>query len=250
MTHTKRRGSPTTDAVPLLAGFDTIMYSSRARISQEVRTQLAKDKEAAQIAARVGAVHCPDWLGARVLPNGGRGASFIVETEDFSVKIMGEHMETLPGLCVELRSFFLHTHEDGAKGAVEASLAWIREHLLADQDAKLVQALCSLKTATPSRFDLHIDWQGGFAPSFDAGEVERFVKPRRLKWRPFFEGTRCTGYHFGSGDPILARLYNKSTERRARHDDATLPSLRPAIRLLSIRTVMCGDWSSRFGGRG
>jgi hypothetical protein len=56
-------------------------------------------------------------------------------------------------------------------------------------------------------------------PSFDASEVERFVKPRRLKWHPFFEGTRCTGYRFGSGDPILARLYNKSTERRARHDE-------------------------------
>ena len=219
MTHTGRRRSPTTTAVPLLAGFDTITYSSQARISTDIRAQLAKDKEAAQIAAKVGAVHCPEWLGARVLPSGGRGASFIVETEDFSVKIMGEHMETWPGLCVELRSFFLHTHEEGAQGAVKASLAWLREHLLADEDAKLLQALCSWKTVTPSRFDLHIDWQGGFAPSFGAGEVERFIKPRRLKWHPFFEGTHCTGYRFGSGDPILARLYNKSTERRARHDE-------------------------------
>src|SRR5215469_162840 len=219
VTSTRRQRSLATDAVPLLAGFDTITYSSRARIGQEVRAQLAKEKEAAQVAARVGVVHCPDWLGARVLPNGGRGASFLLETEDFTVKIMGEHMETWPGLCVELRSFFLHSHEEGAQGAVEASLAWIREHLLADQDAKLVQALCSWKTVTPSRFDLHIDWQGGFAPSFAAGEVERFVKPRRLKWHPFFEGTHCTGYRFGSGDPILARLYNKSAERRARHDE-------------------------------
>jgi hypothetical protein len=219
VTDAKRRVSPTTDTFPLLAGFDTIIYSSQARISQDVRARLATEKEAAQIAAKVGAVHCPDWLDARVLPNGARGASFLLETEDFTVKIMGEHMETWPGLCVELRSFFLHTHEKGAKGAVEASLAWIREHLLADQDAKLVQALWSWKTVTPSRFDLHIDWQGGFVPSFAAGEVERFVKPRRLKWHPFFEGTRCTGYRFGSGDPILARLYNKSTERRARHDE-------------------------------
>ncbi|MGO8947855.1 MAG: hypothetical protein ACLQUY_09360 [Ktedonobacterales bacterium] len=210
---------PLLNAVPLLAGFDTITYSSRARISQEVRAQLAKEKEAAQVAVKAGAVHCPKWLGARVLPSGGRGASFLLETEDFTIKIMGEHMETWPGLCVELRSFSLHTHEEGAQGAIEASLAWIREHLLADQDAKLVEKVCSFETVTPSRFDLHIDWQGGFAPSFAAGEVERFVKPRRLKWHPFFEGTRCTGYRFGSGDPILARLYNKSTERRARHDE-------------------------------
>jgi hypothetical protein len=38
--HTKRRRPPTTDAVPLLAGFDTVTYSSQARISQEVRAQL------------------------------------------------------------------------------------------------------------------------------------------------------------------------------------------------------------------
>ncbi len=220
MTQTKRRSPPATDAVPLLAGFDTITYSSWARISQDVRARLAKEKEAAQVAAKVGAAHCPEWLGARVLPNGGRGASFLLETEDFTVKIMGEHMETWPGLCVELRSFFLHTHEEGAHGAVDASLAWICQHLLADQDAKLVQALCTWETVTPSRFDLHIDWQGGFAPTFDTGEVDRFVKPRRVQWHPFFEGNRCTGYRFGSGNPILARLYNKSLERRARHDES------------------------------
>lgn len=92
--------------------------------------------------------------------------------------------------------------------------------MLADQDAQTVRAICSFATVTPSRFDLHIDWQGGFVPTFDAGEVESFVKPRRVKWHPYFEGTRCTGYRFGSGGPILARLYNKSTERRTRHDDA------------------------------
>jgi hypothetical protein len=123
VTSTRRQTLPATNAVPLLAGFDTITYSSRARISQETRARLAKEKEAAQIAAKVGAVHCPDWLGARVLPNGGRGASFLLETKDFTVKIMGEHIETWPGLCVELRSFFLHTHEEGASDAVKASLA-------------------------------------------------------------------------------------------------------------------------------
>jgi hypothetical protein len=135
VTHIKRRPSLATDAVPLLAGFDTITYSSRARISQDIRARLAEEITAAQVAAKVGAAHCPDWMGARVLPSGGRGASFLLETEDFTIKIMGEHMETWPGLCVELRSFFLHTHEDGPQGAVNASLAWIRQQLLADQDA-------------------------------------------------------------------------------------------------------------------
>jgi hypothetical protein len=167
VTQVQRRPSLTTDAVPLLAGFDTIIYSSQARISQDMRARLAEEKIAAQVAAKVGAAHCPDWLGARVLPSGGRGASFLLETEDFTIKIMGEHMTTWPGLCVELRSFFLHTHEGGPQGAVKASLAWVREHLLADQDAHTVRRLCSWKTVTPSRFDLHIDWQGGFAPTVD-----------------------------------------------------------------------------------
>jgi hypothetical protein len=221
MTRTKHstRAALRTDARPQLAGFDTITYSSRARISAAIRARLDEEKEAAQVAAKVGAVHCPDWLGARILPTGKKGYSFLLETEDFTVKVAYEYMTTWPGLYVELRSFFLHTHDEGPKGAIEASLAWIREHLLADQDAKLVCKLCSFESVTPSRFDLHIDWQGGFAPAFDIGEVDRFVKPRRVQWHPFFEGRRCTGYRFGSGNPILARLYNKSTERQARHDE-------------------------------
>jgi hypothetical protein len=136
-----------------------------------------------------------------------------------------------PGIYYEVRSFALHAHEGGARGAIEASLAWVREKLLADQKANDVRTLCSFETVTPSRFDLHVDWQGGFAPTFDAGEVERFVKPRRVKWHPYFEGTRCTGYRFGAGGPILARLYDKSIERRTRHDEgyfALLAARNPA----------------------
>ncbi len=225
-----RRVQPPLDAVPQLAGFDNLTYSSQARISQAIRAKLDQDKEIAQALAHEGATYCPEWLGAHLLPNGGRGYSFIVETEDFTVKVAGENMLTWPGLYVELRSFFLHTHEGGARGAVEESLAWIRAKLLHDQKAGDARALCSFETVTPSRFDLHIDWQGGFAPTFDTGEVERFIKPRRVKWHPYFEGNRCTGYRFGS-DAILARLYNKTVERKTRQDDgyfALLAARNPA----------------------
>jgi hypothetical protein len=80
VTHTRRKRLPATGTEPLLAGFDTITYSSRARISQEVRAQLAKDNEAAQLAAKVRAVHCPEWLGARVLPNGDAAPSVRLAT--------------------------------------------------------------------------------------------------------------------------------------------------------------------------
>jgi hypothetical protein len=65
--------------------------------------------------------------------------SFPHETEDFAITVACERMTTWPRLYVELRSFFLHTHEKGPKRAVEPSLARIRTHLLADQDTKMVE---------------------------------------------------------------------------------------------------------------
>src|SRR5262249_56453093 len=58
-----------------------------------------------------------------------------------------------------------------------------------------------------------------FAPTFQAGEAVRFIKPRRVKWHPYFEGTRCTGYRFGEGGPIVARLYNKTLQCRGKHGE-------------------------------
>ena len=91
---------PQSDALSLLAGFDTINWSSQARISSDMRAHLEEAKAAAQVIAQAGGAHCPDWLGARVLPNGARGYSFVLETEDFAVKIAGEHMTTWPGIYV------------------------------------------------------------------------------------------------------------------------------------------------------
>jgi hypothetical protein len=181
-----------------------------------VRERLEDDKAKAQIAAKAGGLHCPEWLGARVLPTGARGYSFLLETEEWTVKLAGEHLVNWPGVYCEVRSHVLHTHAEGERGAVEASLRWVREHLLYDQHEG--QALCTFDAVTPSRVDLHVDWQGGFAPTFDAGEVERFIKPRRVKWHPYFQGNHCTGYVFGEGGAVVARLYHKSLHARERHD--------------------------------
>jgi hypothetical protein len=51
-------------AAVLLAGPDTIHTSCEVSISDDVRQKLDDEKEAAQIAANVGGVHCPDWLCA------------------------------------------------------------------------------------------------------------------------------------------------------------------------------------------
>jgi hypothetical protein len=65
-----------------------------------------------------------------------------------------------------------------------------------------------------------------------------------VKWHPFFEGNRCTGYRFGSGTPILARLYNKSIERRARHDEGYFALL--AARIPTAFDPNCDVWRLEF----
>ena len=70
--------------------------------------------------------------------------------------------------------------------------------------------------------DLHIDWQGGWTPSAldgDASSVHRFIKPARVKWQAFTDGTTFTGFVFGSGS-VLARIYNKSHQAKQKLDDA------------------------------
>jgi hypothetical protein len=73
-------------------------------------------------------------LEAQIAPQGAKGGyAFLIETEDFSVKLLGEHIQNRPSIFIEIRSHVLHTHPEGAAGACEAALAWVRSHLYADQ---------------------------------------------------------------------------------------------------------------------
>src|SRR5262249_21306883 len=81
-----------------------------------------------------------------------------------TVKLLGEHIQNRPGVFIEMRSHALHTHPDGAAGACEVALAWVRSHLYADQIVAAKDAI-SFSAAKISRADIHIDWQGGYAPA-------------------------------------------------------------------------------------
>jgi hypothetical protein len=95
----------------LLAGPNTIHLSLDLEISDELRARLDSEKAAAQGADKINAVHCPDWLGVQVLPHEARGGyGLLLETENFSVKILGSGIPNRPGLFLKLRSHFLHTH--------------------------------------------------------------------------------------------------------------------------------------------
>ena len=99
---------------------DACNFSSQGRVSSEVYAKLREAKEAAKLAEQSGSVHCPEWLGAQVKPKGDRGGgySYLIETEDFTVKVAGAAQTMWPGLYVELRSHFLHAHPGGAAGRV------------------------------------------------------------------------------------------------------------------------------------
>jgi hypothetical protein len=207
----------------LLAGPDTLYFSCDAGISDEMRTQLAAEKETAQIkAANERGVHCPEWLGARVCPLGARGGyAFLIETEDFSVKLLGERIQHRPGVYIELRSYALHTHPAGPQGACEAALAWVREKLFADQTETLAPGAISFASAKLSRADIHVDWQGGYTPTLSGAsdELRCFIRPGKTKWAFHGQGRHPTGYSFGKGN-VQARLYNKSHETQEKANDA------------------------------
>jgi hypothetical protein len=206
----------------LLAGPDTLYFSCDLPISEAMRDRLNKDKEMALALAEERRVHCPEWLGARLCPQGAKGGyAFLIETEDFSVKLLGTRIQNRPGVYLEMRSYALHTHPEGPQGACRAALAWVREKLYADQPSKLVNDVISFEAAKLSRADVHMDYQGGYAPSLNnvSEELRCFIRPGKTKGALYFQGSRPTGYAFGKGH-IQARLYNKTLETKEKANDS------------------------------
>lgn len=145
----------------------------------------------------------------------------MIETEDFSVKLLGERIQNRPSVYLEMRSYALHTHPAGSQGACRAALAWLREKLFADQPSKLVHDAISFEAAKLSRADVHMDYQGGYGPSLStvSEELRCFIRPGKTKGALYFQGSRPTGYAFGKGH-VQARLYNKTLETKEKANDS------------------------------
>ncbi len=206
----------------LLAGPDTLYFSCDLPLSEAMRERLNEEKTTAQTLAEERRVHCPEWLGARLCPQGAKGGyAFLIETEDFSAKLLGERIQNRPSVYIEMRSYALHTHPEGPEGACRAALAWVREKLYADQPSKLVNNAISFEAAKLSRADVHIDYQGGYAPSLAnvSDELRCFIRPGKTKGALYFQGSHPTGYAFGKGH-VQARLYNKTLETKEKANDA------------------------------
>ena len=214
----------TTDSeciTPLLAGMDTVYFSCDLPLSDALRERLNQEKTIAQARAAQRQVHCPEWLEARIAPQGAKGGyAFLIETEDFSVKLLGEHIQNRPSVFIEMRSQVLHTHPEGAAGACEAALTWVRAHLYADQMVAAKGAI-SFSAAKISRADIHIDWQGGYTQALSnlSEELRCFIRPGRVKGALYFQGGAATGIQFGRSQ-VVARLYNKTLETKEKSNDA------------------------------
>jgi hypothetical protein len=59
----------------LLAGPDTLYFSCDLPISEQMRDLLHAEKTVAQAVADQRRVHRPEWLGARVCPQGAKGVT-------------------------------------------------------------------------------------------------------------------------------------------------------------------------------
>jgi hypothetical protein len=78
---------------PLLAGMDTVYFSCDLPLSDTMRERLSQEKMLAQTRAAQRQIYCPEWLEARVAPQGAKGGyAFLIEAEDFSVKLLGAHI--------------------------------------------------------------------------------------------------------------------------------------------------------------
>jgi hypothetical protein len=197
-----------------------------------MRERLIQEKTVAQARAAQRKVHCPEWLEARIAPQGAKGGyAFLIETEDFSVKVLGEHIQNRPSVFIEMRSHTLHVHPEGAAGACDAALAWVRTHLYADQMVAAKDAI-SFAAAKISRADIHIDWQGGYAPTLSnlSEELRCFIRPGRVKGALYFQGDAATGIQVGRSQ-VVARLYNKTLETKEKGNDA----------YAELLTARCGE---------
>src|SRR5262249_58546159 len=97
------------------------------------------------------------------------------------------------------------------------------------------------------RGNLPIGWQGGFIPGSRAGGGRRFIRPGRPLWHPFKEGTTSFESVFGSGKPLMARLYNKTAERKKRHDESYTALLQEHTSALGIPyNPDCDVWRLEF----
>jgi hypothetical protein len=128
-------------------------------VSEATYTKLLEERDTAQSVLRErNAVYCSDWLDAQVYPHGANGFSVLIDRGgEWAIKIQRGNPYR-PGLFVELRSYTLHTHPHGPKGAVEDVITYLRDTLYVDLPDHVLEQVRYGKEKL-SRIDYHLDYQ-------------------------------------------------------------------------------------------
>jgi hypothetical protein len=178
----------------LASGVDRLELSVRGSVRHEVLRALEVAKLEAQRMREAEPYRFAEGgRGFLVQASGRRAYPYVLRSPDYGLTVRpnGE----LPPVRAEILSAYLH--EVGAAAAV------------ADVEGLLAEAVFVVAPdVLVSRVDVYADVQGWELGLMDAG---RFVSRARRR-TAYTMGHRFTGFVFGEGGPLLARVYDKTAE--------------------------------------
>src|SRR5437764_1790639 len=201
----------------LAKGVDTLHVSGRGSVRRDVWDQIEELRKLGELNESPELVELPETGQVfYVQPRGLRWYSLGLSSDDY--ELMMSKSDRRPALQAQLHSAYLHSM--GVHAAMRLVEETLRESVMADKRVEL----------GVSRIDLYADVQGW---PLEVGDLERFVSWSRVR-RGFLPadldgeideadgrqvyalGRRLTGFVFGVGSPLLARVYDKTTEIQRR----------------------------------
>jgi hypothetical protein len=200
------KGAPPSNTAPpnciygsslIRCGVDSLYISHRGSLNEDRDLELRQLKLAAQ------SFDSEEKASARLqlmdhyfeVKDKGRGRfPFVLADNWFHIQVSSSISNSLPLTQTQISSEVL------TRSGIDSSTSKLRG---------IVQQLGSFEEETISRVDLCVD----FLTDFDFSTALRKAWVcRSSKFNSYYEGDRCSGFSFGSGGSISARLYDKSLE--------------------------------------
>jgi hypothetical protein len=201
----------------LAKGVDTLHVSGKGAVRADVWDQVDELRKLGELNESAELAEFPETGQAFfVQPRGLRWYSLWLSSDDY--ELLMSKSDRRPAVQVQLHSAYLHSM--GVHDAMRLVGETLRKSVMTDTRVEL----------GVSRIDLYADVQGW---PLELGDLERFVSWSRVR-RGFLPadldgevdetdsrqvyalGRRLTGFVFGVGSPLLARVYDKTTEIQRR----------------------------------
>ncbi len=179
----------------VLSGVDTLHMSTDRAILVHSATQLAERKEDAARDSQARIIWEAGGQRLQVHPYGTRRGPFLLESEWFAVSVNPRATPPFPTAQVELRAQALWS-------LGYARAAEVAAEIIADLTDGIVAPL------DVSRLDVTVDFQGWVPEQADLARVTTKARTNATYRR----NAGFTGFMFGGGSAIAARLYDKRLE--------------------------------------